>query len=171
MFSKALIATLLASTAAATPITACASERTYQLRTFPTGAGSVFRGLAITEGAAGDLRVNTTSTAPDVPIVFSFDKGVVNIQGGQQLYIEDLVVRYASSADAEAKSTTNGWTFIAPGSSKDTTLGSLKFDGYDFHACTTDKVDIYSIVAIPTGQPATGKCFETIQLIGQEITA
>jgi hypothetical protein len=48
MFSKTFIATLLASTAAAIPIAACPAQPTYKLRTFPTGAGSIFRGLDIT---------------------------------------------------------------------------------------------------------------------------
>jgi hypothetical protein len=47
MFSKTLIAALLASAAVATPIVAC-TPPTYQLRTFPTGAGSIYRGLSIT---------------------------------------------------------------------------------------------------------------------------
>jgi hypothetical protein len=55
MFSKAFIATLLASTAAAIPIDASSAapattpaQTTYKLLTFPTGAGSIFRGLEIT---------------------------------------------------------------------------------------------------------------------------
>ncbi|PQE04386.1 hypothetical protein CJF31_00010326 [Rutstroemia sp. NJR-2017a BVV2] len=168
MFSKTLIAALLASTAVATPIASCTGERTYQLRTFGTGAGSIFQGKAIIE-CDGYLCVNVTMYTADCPTKFTFDKGYVNLPEEQQLYIEDYGVKYAPSADAN--STANGWTFIAPGSSKDTTLGSLTFEGYDFHTCMGPDPQIYTITAFPAGQEATGKCYEQIQLIGQEVTA
>lgn len=160
MFSKTIIATLLASTVAASPIAASTSDATYILRTFPTGAGSIFRGLEITADN-GYLWVGKQTTPA---IHFSFNNGYVNTQEGQELYISGNTVTYAASGtDAENAS---GWEFVAPYSGPNISVGSLTYPGYDIYACSGSEADVYTIAAVPTGTGATGKC-EQIQLIAQ----
>ncbi|KAM0130146.1 hypothetical protein ACHAO1_008119 [Botrytis cinerea] len=170
MFSKTIIATLLASTIAASPIAASTSDATYILRTFPTGAGSIFRGLEITADN-GYLWVGKQTTPGKhkhismyTAIHFSFNNGYVNTQEGQELYISGNTVTYAASGtDAENAS---GWEFVAPYSGPNISVGSLTYPGYDIYACSGSEADVYTIAAVPTGTGATGKC-EQIQLIAQ----
>jgi hypothetical protein len=82
-----------------------------------------------------------------------------------------LGVKHAVSGTNGTEDTANGWMYIPPGASKDTTLGSLTFEGRKFYACDGPNPNISTIAAIPTDQTTTGKCFEQIQLIGQEVTA
>ncbi|TGO16923.1 hypothetical protein BTUL_0022g00240 [Botrytis tulipae] len=146
MFSKTLIATLLASTVAASPIAASPASTTYTLRTFPTGAGSIFRGLEIT-------------------IQFSFDNGHVDIQGGQELYLSDNSVAYAAP-DASI-SYDAGWAFEAPYSGPNISVGSLTYPGFNFWACKTSEADVYSIAVFPTDDRTYPVGCEEIQLIAQ----
>ncbi|KAF7892129.1 hypothetical protein EAF00_008431 [Botryotinia globosa] len=152
MFSKTLIATLLASTVAA--------STTYTLRTFPTGAGSIFRGLEIS-AVDGSLWVGKPAPA----IQFSFDNGHVNIQGGQELYLADYSVSYA--APSASKPYDAGWAFVAPNSAPDTALGMLTYPGWNFWACTTSEADVYSIAFFPTDDRTYPVGCEEITLIGQ----
>ncbi|TEY57553.1 hypothetical protein BOTCAL_0214g00160 [Botryotinia calthae] len=170
MFSKTIIATLLASTVAASPIAARSSDATYTLRTFPTGAGSIFRGLEITadngylwvgkQTTPGKHKYISTYTA----IQFSFNNGYVNTQEGQELYISGNTVTYAASGTDVANA--SGWEFVAPYSGPNISIGLLTYPGYDIYACLSSEADVYTIAAVPTDTPATGEC-EKIQLIAQ----
>ncbi|TGO62377.1 hypothetical protein BCON_0020g00500 [Botryotinia convoluta] len=171
MFSKTFITTLLASTAAASSVVASTVDTTYTLRTFPTGAGSNFRGLEITADN-GYLWVGKQTTPGKhkhvsvyTAVQFSFDNGYVNIQEGQELYISGNTVTYAAP-DANIQNAA-GWVFVAPYSAPNTSVGSLTFPGYDFYACSGSEADVYTISAIPTDNlTAPGNC-EKIQLIAQ----
>ncbi|TGO35641.1 hypothetical protein BHYA_0151g00150 [Botrytis hyacinthi] len=149
MFSKTLIATLLASTVAASPIAASTASTTYTLRTFPTGAGSIFRGLDISADA----------------IQFSVENGHVNIQGGQELYLSDNSVAYA--APGASISYDAGWKFEAPYSGPNVSVGLLTYPGFNFWACTTSEADVYSIGVFPTDDLTYPVGCEKIQLIAQ----
>ncbi|PQE32247.1 hypothetical protein CJF32_00000995 [Rutstroemia sp. NJR-2017a WRK4] len=183
MFSKTFIATLLASTAAAIPIDGCPSapvttpattpaQATYKLLTFPTGAGSIFRGLEITtdNGYLWVGKPNTQGKHKHIPIYtaveFSFDGKHINILGGkQELYISGNTVTYAEPATNPQNA--DGWVFIAPNSAPNTAVGAVTYPGYEFYACSGPDAGIYTIAAVETKiGMATGKC-EKIQLIAQ----
>ncbi|KAF7949983.1 hypothetical protein EAE96_007288 [Botrytis aclada] len=161
MFSKTLIATLLASTAAASPIAARTADTTYTLRTFPTGAGSTFRGLEIS-AVDGSLWVGKSAPA----IQFSFDNGHVNIPGGQELYLADTSLVAYAAPDASL-SYDAGWAFEAPHSGPNASVGLLTYPGFNFWACTTSEADVYSIAVYPTDDRTYPVGCETIQLIAQ----
>ncbi|PQE06871.1 hypothetical protein CJF31_00010976 [Rutstroemia sp. NJR-2017a BVV2] len=183
MFSKTFIATLLASTAAAIPIDACPAapvpapapapaQPTYKLLTFPTGAGSIFRGLEITTDN-NSLWVGKSNTPGKhkhismcTAIEFSFNAGHINILGGkEELCISGNTVTYADPTANPQNA--DGWVFVAPNSAPNTAVGVLTFPGYDFYACLGSDADIYTIDAVPTEiGTATGNC-EKIQLIAQ----
>ncbi|KAF5869230.1 uncharacterized protein Bfra_011773 [Botrytis fragariae] len=160
MFSKTIIATLLASTVAASPIVARTADTTYTLRTFPTGAGSIFRGLEITADS-GYLWVGKPTPA----IQFSFDNGHVNIQGGEELYLSNNSVAYA--APDASLSYNAGWAFEAPYSGPNISVGLLTYPGNDFWACSTSEADVYSIAVFPSDARTYPVGCEKIQLIAQ----
>ncbi|TGO64929.1 hypothetical protein BOTNAR_0083g00120 [Botryotinia narcissicola] len=167
MFSKTLIATLLASTVAASPIAASTANTTYTLRTFPLGAGSIFRGLEIS-AVDGYLWVGKSTPGKHkhyTAIQFSFDNGHVNIQEGQELYLSDNSVAYAAP-DASI-SYDAGWAFEAPYSGPNISVGSLTYPGFNFWACTTSEADVYSIAVFPTDDRTYPVGCEEIQLIAQ----
>ncbi|KAF7941604.1 uncharacterized protein EAE97_006441 [Botrytis byssoidea] len=160
MFSKTLIATILASTVAASPIAASTASTTYTLRTFPLGAGSIFRGLEIS-AVDGWLWVGKSAPA----IQFSFDNGHVNIQGGQELYLLDSSVVYAAPDASNPYDA--GWVFEAPHSGPNSTLGGLTYPGFNFWACTTSEANVYAIAVFPTYDRTYPVGCEEIQLITQ----
>ncbi|KAF7882033.1 uncharacterized protein EAF01_011813 [Botrytis porri] len=160
MFSKTFIATLLASAVAASPIAASTADTPYTLRTFPTGAGSIFRGLEI-NADNGYLWVGKPTPA----VQFSFDNGHVNIQGGQELYLSDNSVAYAApNASIQYDA---GWAFVAPNSAPNSVLGSLTYPGNDFWACPTSEANVYSIAVFPTDDRTYPVACEKILLITQ----
>ncbi|KAF7916210.1 uncharacterized protein EAE98_010795 [Botrytis deweyae] len=160
MFSKTLIATLLASTVAASPIAASTASTTYTLRTFPTGAGSIFRGLEISADS-GFLWVGKPTPA----VQFSFDNGHVNIQGGQELYLLDNSIAYAAPEASPAFDA--DWAFQAPYSGPNVSVGLLTYPGFTFWACSTSEADVYSIAVFHSDARTYPVGCEEIQLIAQ----
>ncbi|PQE21324.1 binding protein [Rutstroemia sp. NJR-2017a WRK4] len=173
MFSKTLIATLLASTAVATPIAARTSNNAFKLISFAFGPNSPLQGLDIVAYNGGLwIGKNTTSYCPegiDCPagtetsFVYSDNKNValnVVVPGGQQLYIgTDYAVSYtvAHSADVHGGKA-QGWEYLAPGVDANGPVGLLTYPNYGFLACASPEgPGIYSIAATPGGE-GTGNC-------------
>ncbi|THV54726.1 hypothetical protein BGAL_0021g00290 [Botrytis galanthina] len=175
MFSKTLIATLLASTVAASPIAASTASNTYTLRTFPLGAGSIFRGLEISavdgylwvgKSTPGKHKHGLKQANRYTAIQFSFDNGHVNIQEGQELYLSDKSVVAYAAPDASI-SYDAGWAFEAPYSGPNVSVGLLTYPGFNFWACTTSEADVYSIAVYHSDDRTYPVGCEEIQLIAQ----
>ncbi|KAJ8061415.1 hypothetical protein OCU04_009236 [Sclerotinia nivalis] len=167
MFSKTFIATLLASSAAATPIVSARS------------AGNAFGLIAIRSGSnlqnqainafEGGLWIGK-ETSTYCPLASGCPAGKwtnfvagedtldlnVEVPGGQQVYVADS---YAVSFTAPHSADTHGgkaagWKYTAGEGSN---LGSLSFTDYGFIACASTDVGTYQVFLTPGGE-GTGNC-------------
>ncbi|KAM3081288.1 hypothetical protein ACMFMG_005243 [Clarireedia jacksonii] len=173
MLSKTFIATLLASTAAASPIVANAGSSTFKLISLAQGPGSPFQGLEIV-AHNGALWIGKTTTAycplkdncPTGNSTAFTSNGNGNVAmnvvvpGGQQLYIStDYGVKYTAPHSADIHGgKADSWTYSPPGVPTPTSVGVLEYPGYGFLACADPEGEgIYSINATPGGT-GTGNC-------------
>ncbi|KAM3077529.1 hypothetical protein ACMFMG_006867 [Clarireedia jacksonii] len=171
MFSKAVIATLLASTAAATPIAARDASNAFGLIAIRSGSDLQYKTINANGGRLW-IGKETASYCPEEQVGAACPAGNVTtfvaqpnqlvglndvVPGGQQLYIgTDNSVSYtiAHSADTFGGKA-QGWQYTAAPVGL---VGSLTFDGYTFFACASPEgPGIYSIDATSTGE-ATGNC-------------
>ncbi|KAF7914131.1 uncharacterized protein EAF01_000541 [Botrytis porri] len=169
MFSKTFIATLLASSAAASPIvSARAAGDAFGL--ISIRSGSDIQNQAIT-ASGGRLWIGkeTASYCPDTVVTdcpngtsTTFVAGESNlglnteVPGGQQVYIAtDSSVSYTIPHSGDIHGgVASGWKYTA---GENGSLGSLSFPGYGFIACPGEGAGVYGIFLTPGGA-ATGNC-------------
>ncbi|TGO44033.1 hypothetical protein BCON_0636g00030 [Botryotinia convoluta] len=167
MFSKTFIATLLASSAAATPIvSARADSNAFGLISIRSGTD--LQNQAIT-ASGGRLWIGK-DTASYCPLSTGCPDGTSTtfvagentlglntiVPGGQQVYIAtDYSVSFTQphSADTHGGIST-GWTYTA---GEDGSVGSLSFPDYGFIACPGEGAGVYGVFLTPGGS-ATGNC-------------
>jgi len=169
MFSKAFVATLLAGTAAATPI-AERSTGAFGLVALKTGSDLQFASI-VANGGQLWIGKETASYCPEsvgaacpAGNETSFAAGAnanvgmnVIVPGGQQLYIStDYAVSYTTAHSADTHGgKAQGWVYTAAPEGR---VGSLTFPDYGFLACASPEgPGIYSIAATPGGT-GTGNC-------------
>ncbi|TGO63832.1 hypothetical protein BOTNAR_0095g00300 [Botryotinia narcissicola] len=169
MFSKAFIATLLASSAAATPIvSARAASDAFGLISIRSGTN--LQNQAIT-ASGGRLWIgkDTSSYCPDT-VVSNCPEGTsttfvsggnalglnTEVPGGQQVYIAtDYSVSFTQPHSADTHGgVVSGWNYIA---GENGSLGSLSFPDYGFIACPGEGAGVYGVFLTPGGS-GTGNC-------------
>ncbi|KAA8564262.1 hypothetical protein MFRU_043g00520 [Monilinia fructicola] len=160
MFSKAFIATLLASTVAASPVVARADGEAFSLLSIRSGTDLQNQVITANGGA---LWIGKESSANPAGSSTNFNAGNgglfldVAVPGGQQVYIApSSAVSFTQPHSANTQGgKTQGWTYTA---GKDGGFGSLSFPDYGFIACaSTEGAGIYQIFATPGGS-STGNC-------------
>ncbi|KAF5870629.1 uncharacterized protein Bfra_009176 [Botrytis fragariae] len=169
MFSKTFIATLLAGSAAATPIiSARADSNAFGLISIRSGTD--LQNQAIT-ASGGRLWIgkDTSSYCPDT-VVTSCPDGTsttfvsggntlglnTEVPGGQQVYrATDYSVSFTQAHSADIHGgVASGWNYTA---GENGSLGSLSFPDYGFIACAGDVAGVYGVFLTPGGS-GTGNC-------------
>ncbi|KAF7934012.1 uncharacterized protein EAE97_008373 [Botrytis byssoidea] len=181
MFSKTFIATLLASSAAATPIvSARAASDAFGLISIRSGTD--LQNQAITaNGGRLYIGKETSSYCPE-SVGSACPKGnsttfVSNgntlglnteVPGGQQVYIAtDYSVSYTQPHSADTHGgVASGWTYTA---GENGSLGSLSFPDYGFIACREGD-GVYAVLLTPGGsgtENCTGIAVATVPYTGE----
>ncbi|KAB8292394.1 hypothetical protein EYC80_008129 [Monilinia laxa] len=167
MFSKAFIATLLASTVAASPVVARADGDAFSLLSIRSGT-DLQNQVITANGGALWIGKETSSSCPldtgcPAGTATTFHAGSgglglnVAVPGGQQVFIApSSAVSFTQPHSGNTEGgKTQGWTYTA---GKNGGFGSLSFPDYGFIACaSTEGAGIYQIFATPGGS-ATGNC-------------
>ncbi|TGO14329.1 hypothetical protein BPAE_0657g00020 [Botrytis paeoniae] len=168
MFSKTFIATLLASSAAATPIvSARAASNAFSLVSIRSGTD--LQNQAIT-ASGGRLWIgkdtasycpSTVTSCPDgTSTTFVAGENTLSLNagvpGGQQVYIaSDYAVSFTQPHSADTQGgVISGWTYTA---GENGSVGSLSFPDYGFIACPGESAGVYGVFLTPGGA-GTGNC-------------
>ncbi|ESZ91745.1 hypothetical protein SBOR_7852 [Sclerotinia borealis F-4128] len=168
MFSKTIIATLLASTAAASPIvSARAAGDKFGLISIRSGTDLQNQAIVAYQGGLW-IGKDTSSYCPlaegcpagtDTTFAAGDNTLSMNVEvpGGQQVYVAtSAAVSFTPphSGDTQGGVVT-GWTYTA---GQDGALGQMSLPGYGFIACaSTDGPGIYQVYAT-LGGSGTGNC-------------
>ncbi|QSZ32588.1 hypothetical protein DSL72_002167 [Monilinia vaccinii-corymbosi] len=186
MFSKTFIATLLASTAAASPLVSARAEgNAFGLISIRSGSDLQARAINAAEGGLW-IGKNTTTYCPLTSgcpagntTTFTAANGLLSLNtavpGGQQVYIASNTSAISftppHSADTHGGKA-QGWNYTA---GQGESFGKLSFPEYGFIACaSTEGKGIYQVYAT-LGGSATGNCtgidIATVPFSGEGATA